>query len=226
MKVRDARQQDNAFTLDEHGFSFLNHRTGVSNFESDSHIREHYYPEIIALLKSVTGASQVEIIDHTIRVSEQQEGVRGIANHVHNDYTDQSAPERLKEHIGDVAGTEFLRKHTMQLNIWRPLTEPVLVAPLAIVDGSSVASQDLVNCQLIYPDRVGDIYEVRHNPNHRWYYLSEMRMDEVILIKGYDSILDDRTRFTPHTAFHHPETKTSDQPRKSIEVRTFINFDD
>ena len=229
MNVKDAREYDQAFTLDEHGFCFLNHPSLIqngqtSNFDSDSNIIENYYPEITSLVKSVTGAGQVEIIDHTIRVSEQQDGVRGIATHVHNDYTDQSAPQRLREHLGNLAGNRFLEKRVMQLNIWRPLIEPVQVAPLAIVDGSSVSHQDLVNCQLVYSDRIGEIYEVRHNPNHQWYYFSEMKMDEVILIKGYDSMLDGRTRFTPHTAFHHPDTKADDPPRKSIEVRAIINF--
>ena len=112
----------------------------------------------------------------------------------------------------------------MQLNIWRPLTEPVRVAPLAIVDGRSVPGRDLINCQLVYRDRIGDIYEVKHNPDHRWFYFSEMKKGEVILIKGYDSLLDGRTRFTPYTAFHHPDTTDDDPLRKSIEVRTFINF--
>lgn len=224
MNVKDARQHDKAFTLDEHGFCFLNHTTQTSDFDSDNNIIENYYPEIVALVKSATGANQVEIIDHTIRISEQQEGVRGIATHVHNDYTEQSAPQRLREHLGNVAGASFLQKHVMQLNIWRPLNEPVRVTPLAIMDGSRVSLTDLVDCKLVYPDRIGEIYEVRHNQNHQWFYFSEMKKNEVILIKGYDSMLDGRTRFTPHTAFHHPETKVVDPPRKSIEVRTIINF--
>jgi hypothetical protein len=224
MKVTDGRQISESFTFDKHGFQFLNHTTQISDFENESNIKENYYHEIVALVKATTGAKQVEIIDYTIRVSEQQDGVRGIATHVHNDYTEQSAPGRLKKHLGDIAGTDFLRKRVMQLNIWRPLTEPVRVAPLAIVDGSSVSRLDLVSCQLVYPNRIGAIYEVKHNPDHRWYYFSEMTNDEVILIKGYDSILDGRTRFAPHTAFHHPDTKASDAPRKSIEVRTIINF--
>ena len=111
MNVKDARLYDEPLTLDEHGFCLLNHKTQFSDFNSDSSIIENYYPEITSLIKSVTGASQVEIIDHTIRISEQQEGIRGIATHVHNDYTKQSAPQRLKEHLGDIAGTRFLKKN-------------------------------------------------------------------------------------------------------------------
>jgi hypothetical protein len=224
IKVRDARQINEVFTLDEHGFHFLNHKTKISNFNSESNIRENYYPEIAALVKLATDANQVEIIDHTIRMSDQQDGGRGIATHAHNDYTNQSAPQRLKEHLGDIASASFFKKRVIQLNIWRPLTEPVRVAPLAIADASSVSRQDLVHCRIVYPDRVGEIYEVKYNPDHRWYYFSEMTKDEVILIKGYDSLLDGRARFTPHTAFQHPDTNIGDPPRKSIEVRTIINF--
>ena len=46
-----------------------------------------------------------------------------------------------------------------------------------------------------------------------------MTKDEVILIKGWDSLKDGRARFTPHGAFNLPQT------RKSIEVRTLVVID-
>ncbi len=49
-----------------------------------------------------------------------------------------------------------------------------------------------------------------------------MRADEVLLIKGWDSIDDGRARFTPHGAFELPDTPRDAAPRESIEVRTLV----
>jgi hypothetical protein len=61
---------------------------------------------------------------------------------------------------------------------------------------------------------------VKYNPNHRWYYIPEMRTDEALLLKCYDSATDGRTRFGPHTAFIDPTTPADAPLRESIELRT------
>jgi hypothetical protein len=77
----------------------------------------------------------------------------------------------------------------------------------------------------IFPDRVGEIYQLAHGDAQRWYYVSDMEHDEVLLIKGWDSRNDGRARFTPHGAFHLPD-ETPDLPaRESIEVRTYLVFE-
>jgi len=49
-----------------------------------------------------------------------------------------------------------------------------------------------------------------------------MRTDEVLLLKCYDSALDGRARFLPHTAFIDPTTPPDAAPRESIELRTLV----
>ncbi len=49
-----------------------------------------------------------------------------------------------------------------------------------------------------------------------------MTANEVLLIKGWDSLDDGRARFTPHGAFHAPETRENAPARESIEVRTLV----
>ena len=78
---------------------------------------------------------------------------------------------------------------------------------------------DLVASDLIYPNRSGETYSVKYNPNHRWYYIPEMRTDEALLLKCYDSATDGRTRFGPHTAFIDPTTPADAAPRESIELQ-------
>ena len=77
----------------------------------------------------------------------------------------------------------------------------------------------------IFPERVGEIYNVAHAPSQRWYYAPRMTEDEVLLIKSWDSFEDGRARFTPHGAFKLPETHEDAPPRESIEVRTIVVID-
>jgi hypothetical protein len=94
--------------------------------------------------------------------------------------------------------------------------------PLALCDAASVAADDLVASDLIYPNRNGETYSVKFNPDHRWFYFSEMAADEALLLKCYDSATDGRARFAPHTAFVDPTTPKDAPPRESIELRTLV----
>ena len=53
--------------------------------------------------------------------------------------------------------------------------------------------------------------------------MPEMRADEAILIKCYDSAEDGRARFTAHSAFEDPTAPTDVLPRESIELRTLAS---
>ncbi|MGB0847809.1 MAG: CmcJ/NvfI family oxidoreductase [Thiolinea sp.] len=223
MPVHDARENTERFNLDEHGFVLLNHEVAPAQaFSDDRAITQHYYPEISALLREYLQATAVIIIDHTQRSSQPTPGLRRTAAHVHNDYTAASCWQRLRDSVGDKQAAAWAERRLLQVNVWRPLTEPVRVAPLGLLDGRSVAFGDLVPSPIIYPERRGEIYSVRHNPHHRWHYFSQMRCDEVLLFKGYDSAENGAVKFTPHAAFKHPDSKPDDPPRRSIEVRTLV----
>ena len=112
-----------------------------------------------------------------------------------------------------------------QINVWRPIKGPVKRAPLALADAQSVAPEELVATDQIFPDRVGEIYQLAHGNGQRWYWVPEMEADEAVLIKSWDSIDDGRARFTPHGAFQLPEQDQSAPPRESIEVRTYAIFE-
>ena len=81
--------------------------------------------------------------------------------------------------------------------------------------------EDLVPVQLIYPDRIGETFTVRPNPNHRWHYLRQQTPEEVMLIKCFDSKVDGRARRVPHSAFVDPSTE-HEIARESIEVRALV----
>ena len=132
-----------------------------------------------------------------------------------------SGANRVREHLPDEA-EELLRGRVQVINLWRPIRGPLRDSPLAMADGTTIAPEDLVASDLIYPNRRGETYSVKYNPDHRWFYFPEMTPDEALLLKCYDSATDGRTRFGPHTAFVDPTTPDDAAPRESIEVRTLV----
>ncbi len=62
-----------------------------------------------------------------------------------------------------------------------------------------------------------------YNPDHRWWYFSNMTRTEVLLFKFHDSD-SSRALRTPHTAFHDPSFPNA-HTRESIEFRTFAYFE-
>ena len=212
------------FSIDHEGFAFVTGKSAVANFEDEAEIERVYYPEIRKIVADATGASEVEIFDHTLRVTDPETTHRRPASHAHNDYTETSGPKRLRDMIGDERADAWLNDRIVQVNVWRPIVEPVLRMPLALLDASSTEASDLIETTITNErqnGRVGRIYSVAHRDGQRWFYFPEMTMDEAILIKGYDSLNDGRARFTPHSAFEHPETPADAPARRSIEVRTF-----
>jgi hypothetical protein len=224
--VHDARPNARAFTLDGQGLALINHESAAIDFDDEKEIRQTYYAEAEQLLKDVTGADRVFIFDHTIRcykpgVSDYTDGPRQPATRVHVDHTANSAPQRVRAFLPYEA--EELLKHRVQIiNLWRPIKHPVYDAPLAICDATTVSPDDIVPSDLVYPKRVGETYNVRFGPNHCWYYVPQMQLDEVLLLKCTDSRTDVAARFTPHTAFLEENVPEAAPRRESIELPTLV----
>ena len=142
---------------------------------------------------------------------------------VHNDYTEWSGPQRLREILPDEAD-ELLKRRFAIVQVWRPIRLPVESFPLAICDASSVKFSDFIISERRYPNRVGQTYSVKYNPDHKWYWFPRMRRDEALVFKVYDSLKDGRARWTAHTAFDDPTAPPNARPRESIEIRTLAFF--
>ncbi len=229
VEVADMRAIKDKLSIDREGFELQQDVTEVEDLYDDAAVETDYHAEISALLTERFGASQVAIFDVTRRSdgtagAENPDGLRKPATRVHVDYTVKSGPQRAKDVLGEDEYERLIElgARILQVNVWRPITGPVESSPLALADASSLAEEELVATDQVFADRVGEIYQVAYGPGQRWYYASEMARDEVILIKGWDSIDDGRAHFTPHGAFELPESKPNAAPRESIEVRTFV----
>ena len=220
--IVDARSIQEKLSLDGQGFLLTHHETAIRNFYDAREVEQHYHAEVEALVKRVTGASRVVVFDTTIR-SGRPEHVQGAikepARRLHNDYTEKSGPQRVRDLLPKEADT-LLQGRFAVINVWRPIVGPLLDSPLALCDARSIEPRDFVATDLRYPDRTGEIYSVTFNPRHRWYYFPRMQRDEAVLIKCYDSARDGRARFTAHGAFDDPDMPADAPPRESIEART------
>jgi hypothetical protein len=225
MRIRNARREPSAPTLDRNGFELLQHTSAFSDFSDDARIRELYYPETEQLLARATGADKVVIFDHATRLDVPQPakgaGAPPVRN-VHCDQTFKSGPRRVREHLPADEAEIRLRGRCAIINVWRPIATPVYTAPLALCDARSIAPDDIVPASFVYPDKIGEVALFRPNPDHQWFYFPRLTPDEAILIKIYDSLTDGTARLSAHTAFEDPSVPENAPPRRSIEVRALV----
>jgi hypothetical protein len=224
--IQDVRPVASDVSLDGEGFGLIQHRSAVRDFDDIDRILRTYYAESEQLLQDVTGADRVLIFDHTVRrrvpgAEDRRAGARQPVTRVHVDHTQISGPQRVWDLLPDEAA-DLLTGRVQIINLWRPIRHPVWDAPLAVADARSVDPEDLVPSDLVYPDRVGETYSVTFNPAHEWFYVPQMRPDEVLLLKCYDSEIDGRARFAPHSAFLDPTAPAAAPPRESIELRALV----
>lgn len=74
------------------------------------------------------------------------------------------------------------------MSIWRPLFNPVYNDALAVCDPASFdAAVDLIECDRVNPEYIGEIYYLHHSQNQRWYSLSHQSPDEMLCFVSYDS---------------------------------------
>ena len=212
-------------SIERNGFALRPQPTKMTDFFDEDEIRAVYYPEMEALIKEHTAAYRVLIFDHTLRSGYEEKGVKGPVQNVHNDYTEWSGPERVRDLLPDEA-EELLKRRFAVVQVWRGMLNPVLSSPLAMCDAQSIATEDLIPTVRPHPNRLGETYHLTYNPDHRLYYFPDMQPDEAIVFKCYDSKKDGRARFSAHSAFDHPETPADAPPRESIEIRTLAFFDE
>jgi hypothetical protein len=225
--ITNARPLAGTLSLDGNGFVFVRHPSAVRDFFDAAQLEPVYYPEIEQLIREVSGASRIVIFDHTLRSGDEDEReaklIREPVLYAHNDYTEWSGPQRVRDLLPGEAQALLARRFAI-IQVWRPIHRPIRRNPLAIADARSVSADDLRVTERRYPDRVGQTYRLAYSPAHRWFFFPDMQRDEALVFKVYDSEKDGRARFTPHCSFDDPDTPADAPPRQSIEVRCLVFF--
>lgn len=225
--IRNGRLQTGGFTLDRNGFTFVGHQTAMRDFFDPVELKTLYYAEVAALIKAQSGGSRVVVFDHTLRSGDEGEReaklIREPVLWAHNDYTEWSGPQRVRDLLPDEAG-ELLQHRFAIIQVWRAINQPIQSNPLAIADASSVPMEDMMIAERRYPTRVGQTYRLRYGKDHQWFYFPQMHRDEALVFKVFDSATDGRARFTAHTSFEDPTTPPGAPPRQSVEARALVFF--
>ena len=208
VQVENIRGREDTVSFDTAGFQFYSIPTKYKGeFLDDEEIKREYYPESEELLKKLTGASKVDIFNHSTYIgivpificSNQSLAVRRDQPQVdltdtnpdegqpvqraHVDHTFAASIGLVRRRFPDEAPA-ILERRFQIVNLWRPISHPALEWPLALCDFRSVDSKnDVFTVTRIYPDREREAYSVKHNPNHKWKYLRGMTPDDIVLFK-------------------------------------------
>lgn len=211
---------------DREGFQLVHHHTDV-DFYDDGERETTYERETETLIRQATGAKRVIVFDHTLRAGDDgtraERAVREPVQMVHNDYTDRSARQRLRDLVVEAQAEDLMNGRFAIMNVWRGNRQTVESMPLAFADARTIDPADLIPVERRSEDRVGEIQHLVHNPDQHWHYLPQIDPDEAILIKCFDSD-DSKATLTAHTAFADPATPADAAARESIESRTFVFY--
>src|SRR5262244_888093 len=167
MTIYNARAIAGQLSLEREGFAFVNHETKMKNFYDEDEVRDLYYKETEELVKRTSGAKRVVVFDHTLRSADEatreEKQISRPVLHAHNDYTDWSGPQRVRDLLPAEA-EELLKRRFAIVQTWRPINKPVQREPLAIADARSIGTKELVASARIYPDRVGETAHMTSTP--------------------------------------------------------------
>ncbi|HEY0181865.1 MAG TPA: CmcJ/NvfI family oxidoreductase, partial [Rhodopila sp.] len=119
VQIEDGRGREAEFTLDRNGFALVHAPTQVQDFYSPEEVKAVYYPEVERLLRDQLGASRVFVFDHGVRNAGLADG-RTPSRQVHNDHTVNSAPRRVRDHLGSEAEALLSNRFGI-VNVWRPI---------------------------------------------------------------------------------------------------------
>lgn len=218
--VTDVREHLGALPFTENSVGFASAVTGIRSFDEQRNWQHTYDAELAQLLAVEIGAAETVVFDHTVRVDDP-DASRKPARNVHSDYSPQGAEQRLIDILGKDKAADWSTGHYAFINVWRPIAAPINSAPLGFIRPSSVAAQDWILLDLIYPDRTGQIMGLAANPNHEWVYLSRMTPDEVAYFNIYDN---HGLPSVGHSALDMTEDPNINTVRRSIESRTLVRY--
>lgn len=220
VSVLDERSVGASTTFEGASVAFTDFPTKVQDFGEGTRWRETYDKEVSEFLRNEINAKDVIIFDHTVRIDDPN-AERKPARNVHSDYSVDGAQQRLIDLLGEEKAAEWRKGHYAFVNVWRPVGDTINSAPLGFVLPESVAKEDWILLDLIYPNRKGQILGLAANPDHEWVYMSKMTPKEVV----YFNIFDNQGRPSiAHSALDMVEDPAINTIRKSIESRTLVRY--
>ncbi|KAL0937495.1 methyltransferase CmcJ [Colletotrichum truncatum] len=133
----------------------------------------------------------------------------------HSDFSKRGAFLRMADIFPGQESYYENRKFDL-INVWRVLRGPSNDWPLAVCDYSLInAENDITTNDALHYKRIGENSLLYHSDAQRWYYLSNMEEDDLLVFRNVDS--DGTMARGFHASFHNPNS--AGEFRHSIEVR-------
>lgn len=235
--IHDLRDKEKTVNLDTNGFEVAEYDGFLQDeFELGSESQQTYFEEVSNILKKRLGASRVIIYNYTFRsrgipVSDDQCDAthRNPVTYPHVDINPFGVEGLIENELGK-EDSEKAKQHRIQIiNVWRPLgINPITEKPLTLCDYNSTdTAQDVHPLTIRGGGYHSTAYTLSRNAkdSHKWYYLSNMRSNEMFLIKIFDS-KPDVAEFAFHTSFKIPNEPVPNVEQKSLEVRCLVFYDE
>ncbi|KAJ3535230.1 hypothetical protein NM208_g7222 [Fusarium decemcellulare] len=106
----------------------------------------------------------------------------------HTDFSISGAFMRMEE-VFPGNSDDYKGRNFDLINVWRVLAGPNDDWPLAVCDYLSVdIEHDITTNDALHLTRVGENWLLYRNQAHRWYYLSAMEEDDLIVFRNTDSM--------------------------------------
>lgn len=236
MTIHDLRSNEKSVDLDTNAFEILNYDGSIQQeFENGSEAQQTYYREIEDSLKKHLGASQVLIYNFAFRnrgvltpEERHDDNHREPALYPHVDIHACAVEGLVEKLLGSETCAKVMKNRVQVMNVWRPIgSNPITQKPLAICDYRSVNPDRDVHHYTVRGAKLHAAgYLMSRDPEdrHQWYYLNNMRPDEMYVFKMADTKLD-VARFACHTAFIKENESEPNVEEKSVELRCLILYD-
>ena len=144
--LRNGRLQD--FTLEGDGFLLVDHDTTGHGFLRSRSDPRHLLSgndrtDQSAERREARRCVRSYAADGRRRRSREAQRFAKSVPRVHNDYTEWSGPQRVRDLLPDEA-EELLSRRFAIVQAWRPIRHPVESFPLAMCDARSISPDDLI----------------------------------------------------------------------------------
>jgi len=233
VEFQDVRGKEQAYTLNDHGFTYRHYDFGFDEYEDREAVEKRYLPKVEDFIrKEVDEVDKIFIFDWRLRHASSEElGARIDLNeptdylmpaiHAHVDQSAGAALQRTILQLPDEA--EFLLQGRVRIiTVWKPLRNPVEDWPLAVCDGSGVRDDDFLETDHIRRKYNGANLNLLYKDRLNWYYLRNQGPNEPLLLKQFDSRQGLPAIRCPHASFKHRHARLDAPYRQSIEVRALV----
>lgn len=226
MPIHDMR--GSAPSLEREGFMHARIPLDPGLPHDTTEIARAYNPLVTEFLRDLTGAPKIVLRPPILRWSRRMERAdyaRGPADYVHGDFSRRVFADMAADAVADDPDRDhWLAGRYAVIQTWRALTPPPQDFPLAVLDRRTVGPQDLVDLRTVIggpgEEQAFWNFSLRHDPAHRWSYISDMTSDDVLVFIGSES--DSEMPGILHSSFDNTPHVAGPVPRLSCELRAFV----